>query len=46
MTPRGDNQRLSSDPPWVRLTDEELLDVRMSDLGLHLADTPVAPRVK
>lgn len=46
MTPRGDNQRLSSDPPWVRLTDEELLDVRMSELGLHLADTPVAPRVK
>ncbi len=46
MTSMGDNQRLRSDPPWARLSDEELLDVRMSELGLNLADTPVASRVK
>ncbi len=42
----GDNQQPRRDPPWVRLSDEELLDVRMSELGLNLADTPIAPLVK
>jgi hypothetical protein len=32
-------------PWWASLSDEELQDVRICDLGLRLEDTPLAPRV-
>ena len=30
---------------WVKLTDEELLDVRFCDLGLTIEGSPLAPKI-
>jgi len=34
-----------SDPAWAALTDEELLDVRMCDLGLTIEGTDLDARI-
>jgi len=33
-------------PSWVRLSDEDLLDVRICDLGLKIEGTPIEPRIE
>jgi hypothetical protein len=33
--------RSSRQPPWTRLSDEELLDLRLCDLGLRIEGSPV-----
>lgn len=39
-------RRRSSDPPWVDLPDEELLEWRMSDLGLKIEGTVLEERIE
>ncbi len=34
-----------SDPPWSSLADEELLELRMCDLGVSIAGTELEPRI-
>ncbi len=38
--------RRRSRPTWVDLPDEQLLDVRLCDLGLRLEQSPLAPRIE
>ncbi len=33
-------------PPWSRLPEEDLLDVRLCDLGLDIAHSPLAERIE
>jgi hypothetical protein len=33
------------DPPWVALPDDELLEVRIRDLGVHIEGSDLEPRV-
>ena len=48
-SPRKSPARLSVrsavDLPWTRLNDEELLDVRLCDLGLKIEGTPLEERI-
>ena len=40
------NNRPNHEPRWARLSDEELLDVRICDLDLTIAGTAIEPRVR
>ena len=33
------------DPPWVALKDDELLQMRICDLGLRIDGSPLEPRI-
>ena len=46
---RGNNRPVfqgHAEPYWVRLSDEELLDLRICDLGLKIEGTPIEPRIQ
>ena len=43
VAPRRRSQR---QPSWVEMSDENLLDMRLCDLGLRLEQSPLAPRIQ
>ena len=45
MNEPGTNQRPRPEPRWARLPDDKLLNVRICDLGLTVAGTPLEQRV-
>lgn len=45
VDPVGGNKSSPRRPPWVTLTDEQLLDVRMCDLGVTIEGSILAKRV-
>ena len=46
VSPGGTRRRRRSDPPWIDLNDEDLLELRFCDLGLKLEDTPLQGRIE
>jgi len=41
----SDSPSTSTNPAWVHYTDEELLKVRLCDLGVSIRGTPIAKRI-
>src|SRR3989475_4744670 len=41
----GSRSRAVSDPAWAALSDEDLLKIRMCDLGVSIAGTELEPRI-
>jgi hypothetical protein len=44
--PRSVSRRTAGDPAWVDLPDEELLQVRICDLGVRIEGTPLEERIE
>ncbi len=44
--PRSRRRASSREPAWVRLSDEELLDLRLCDLGVRIEGTALESRVE
>jgi hypothetical protein len=44
--PAGNSRNASREPDWAELPDEELLKVRICDLGVRIEDTPLEERIE